>query len=203
MGFCKGEGEQIGDCNLRHNEVRGKLYKWAARGRLNPELEKAGILDEPAVVIPSLRRPADVLVDDMSNRLQKMALDVKVINALGAEHFTDSLVSGLQAADQYRIQAMEFQDTAARCSQQGVRFEPMVFTCQGGIQSNAEAILTSLAESVAKVEGTAPALVKANIVADISRTLVRAASRALLRRTPRFDGNSCCERIMEEMATLT
>jgi len=58
-----------GDCNLRHNQMRDKLYRWALRGRLNPELEKAGILDEPAVTIPSLRRPADVLVDDTSNHL--------------------------------------------------------------------------------------------------------------------------------------
>ena len=113
---------------------------------MNPELEKASILDEPAVTIPSLRRSADVLVDDTSNYLQKMALDVKVINASGPGHFTDSLGGGLQAADKYRVQAMEFQNTAAQCAQRGVRFEPVVFTCQGGVQSNAEAILTSIAK---------------------------------------------------------
>ena len=191
-----------GDCTLRHNEVRDKLYRWALRGRLDAELEKAGILDEPAVMIPSMRRPADVLIDDVSNRLDKMALVVKVINALGPEHYSETLVGGLQAADRYRAQVMEFQDTAARCAQRGVRFEPIVFTCQGGLQSNAEAILTCLAVSIAKAEDTEPGVIKAELLADLSRTLVRAASRAFLRRASRYHTDDACDRILEAAATL-
>ena len=83
-------------------------------------------------MISSLRQPVEVLVDNLSGGLDKMALDVKTINALGQSHFSESLVGSLEAADAYRTQAMEFQDTAARCAQRGVRFEPMVFTCPCG-----------------------------------------------------------------------
>ena len=52
-----------------------------------------------------LRRPADILVDTLGDRVQhgqewsKTALDVKVINALGQSHFDDSLMDGVAAAD--------------------------------------------------------------------------------------------------------
>jgi hypothetical protein len=163
---------------------------------------KAGILNEPAVMISSLRRPADVLIDDLSNRLDKMALDVKVINALGQNHLQQTLASPLEAADAYRLRAMELQDTASRCAQRGVRFEPMVFTCQGGIQTNAEGILALLAESVAKIEGSEPSIVKADIIRDLSRTLVRAAARAIARRSQKYDVPNACGRIVEAATIL-
>ena len=190
-----------GDCIVRHNEVRDKLFKWSQRGRLNPELEKAGILNEDAVMV-CLRRPADVLVDNPSNRLEKVALDVKVINSLGPSHFNSTLVSSLAAADEYRLEVMEHLDTASRCAERNVRYEPMVFTAQGGIQSNAESLLTLISESVAKAEGTHPELVKAEIVQDLSRSLARAAARALARRTPRIEMVTRDERILAESVTL-
>ena len=176
-----------GDVVSRHNQGRDKIFRWALRGRLNPELEKAGILNEPAVMINSLRRPADVLVDDPTNQCDKVALDIKVINALGPEHLADTRSRSLAAADAYRLQAMEFQDTANRCAQRGVRYEPLVFCCQGGIQSNAESILTRLAGAVAKAEGRDASQVKADIIKDLSRTWVRASASCISRRGPRMD----------------
>ena len=93
-----------GDCTLRHNEIRNKLFKWAKRARLNPELEKAGVFNDNTVLC--MRRPADVLVNDPGNRIEKVALDVKVINALGAGHMEKSMRSSLEAADAYRLEAM-------------------------------------------------------------------------------------------------
>ena len=51
-----------GDINFRHHGVRDRLYGWAARGRMQPQLEKAGLLADDAIVMLSRRRPADVLV---------------------------------------------------------------------------------------------------------------------------------------------
>ena len=48
-----------GDAVMRHNSVRDIVYRFSFRGRLRPELEKAGVLDEPGVLV-DLRRPADV-----------------------------------------------------------------------------------------------------------------------------------------------
>ena len=122
-----------------------------------------------------------------------------MINALGADHITDTMSGSLVAADAYRLQAMEFQDTANRCAQRGVKYEPVVFTCQGGIQSNGESVLTRLAEAVAKAEGKTSSQIKAEIMQDLSRTWVRAAASAIARRRPREDEEAMgLERIGEE-----
>ena len=117
---------------MRHNETRDKLFKWAQRARLNPVLEKAGILNENDVIC--MRRPADVLVDDPGTRIDKVALDIKVINALGPGHIEATMHSSSAAADAYRLQALEHQDTARQCLERGIRYEPLVFTAQGGMQ---------------------------------------------------------------------
>ena len=41
-----------------------------------------------------------------------------------------------------------------------MKYEPLVFTVQGGVQKNAEAVLSALAEAVARAEGKAVAKVK-------------------------------------------
>jgi len=73
-----------GDTVLRHNHVRNLIYKYSCRGRLNAELEKAGVLGEPRVFV-ELARPVDVMIDDdrsASQGPERIAIDVKVINAL-------------------------------------------------------------------------------------------------------------------------
>ena len=100
-----------GDILLRHNEVRDIIFKFARRGNLRPTLEKAGLLAEDGVFV-NLRRPADVLIESLDStaqrrrngtadgRTQRVALDIKVINALGADHFDRTLQSS-QAAGRF------------------------------------------------------------------------------------------------------
>ena len=126
--------------------------------------------------------------------MDKVALDVKVINALGPDHFADSMTRSLVAADAYRLHAMEFQDTANRCAQRGVKYEPIVFTAQGGIQSHGESLLTRLAGAVAKVEGREASVVKAEMVRDLSRTWARAAATAIARRAPKIQEDGALDR---------
>ena len=189
-----------GDCTLRHNEVRNKLFKWAGRARLNPELEKAGIFNENAVIC--MRRPADVLVDDPGSRIEKVALDVKVINALGPGHVEETMRSSLEAADAYRLQARDYQDTTRRCSERGIKYEPLVFTSQGGMQSRTEAFITQFAAAIAKNESSEPGVVKAEIIEDLSRTLAHAAARAISRRTHPMVSENRAARMQEEMEIL-
>jgi hypothetical protein len=195
---CTGGGDVTG----RHNEIRNKLNSYASRGRLNPELEKMGLLDEPAVVV-SLRRPADVLVDGSAQApgsFRKVAWDVKVINALGVDHRDATLQSPLAAADAYRMSALEHQDTANLCAEKGIKYEPLVFTAQGGIQKNAEAILSALAVAIARTEGKALGKVKAEILEDLSLTLVRWAARSVMRRAPtpvRLTSDACSRLLAE------
>ena len=164
-----------GDAGLRHNEVRDILYIFAERGRLRPALEKVGLLDEPGVYV-DLRRPADVLVNGLTRsaandaapgvdgRSQRVALEVKVINALGADHFDRCLESSQAPLSAYRQNRLEHMDTAALCAARGIRYEPLVFSAQGGCESHAEGVLHQLAHAVADAEGINAAAAKADLM---------------------------------------
>ena len=109
------------------------------------------------------------------------------------------------AADKYRERSLEHQDTAQRCLENSVRYEPLVFTTQGAIQKNAEAIISELAGAVAKAEGRHEAIVKAEIIQDICLRLTRSAAKAVARRAPRIDrgGGDEGARLREEMEVLS
>ena len=87
-----------GDTTLRHNDVRDIIFRLAKKARTNPELERAGLLNEPGLCL-ELRRPADVLVrlarteegdphtgGGTAGPVEAVAVDVKVINHCGREH---------------------------------------------------------------------------------------------------------------------
>ena len=133
----------------------------------------------------------------------RSALDVKVINGLGAGHFNDTLVAPLRAAESYRRHVFDVNQTGQRCSAQGIVYEPLVFTCQGGIEGRAEAIISQIAESVAKAEETDPQSVKAEILERISLSIARHVARAITRRTNHSRLRSPSSRILEAAARET
>lgn len=183
-----------GDLLLRHDDVRDILHSLAQRGLLQPSLEKAGLLSERGVFV-NLRRPADVLVErlgpaargrrdaDDGGRVQRVALDVKVIHALGANHFEMTLQSSQSALAAYRDEQMGHLDTFAQCSARGSRYEPMVFSAQGGCHSDAEGILHQIAQAVADDEGISKSVLKAEMMEQLAISLARSAARAIVRRT--------------------
>ena len=70
---------------MRHNAIRDAIYRFALRAKTNPELEKAGLLAEPGMLL-DLRRPADVLIEGVMRTdhaatllspMERTALDVK------------------------------------------------------------------------------------------------------------------------------
>lgn len=84
--------------------MRDIIFEYAKRGALRPQLEEAGLLDEPGIFL-QMRRPADVLVEGLgvgsreaSSESVWLALDIKVINAVGADHFDATLLGSLNAA---------------------------------------------------------------------------------------------------------
>ena len=98
---------------------------------MNPELEKAGILEEPGVFV-DMARSADIFIPDFgeAGSSTRVALDVKVINALGYNHYLETLDGPMVAAENYRETASLRDDVRARCAARGVRYEPVVFTTQ-------------------------------------------------------------------------
>ena len=114
-----------------------------------------------------------------------MALDVKVINALGRTHLEESANDGLAAAEAYRQQQIEHLNTGNLCAAQNVSYQPRVFTIQGGCERHAEAVLSRIAAGVAKCESANAMEVKAEMMQRISLCLVRSAARAIERRRSR------------------
>ncbi len=89
----------------------------------------------------------------------------------------------------YRRKALALQNTERLCADQGLTYEPLVFSAQGGIEPKAEAILSHIAAQVAAEEGLQAADVKSEMLENIAFTLVRFASRAVSRRQSRLGGN--------------
>ena len=171
----------------RHNQIRDLIYSYCIRARLNLELEKAGLLEDESIMV-ELRRPAGVLVDGFANRnpntqqWSKTALDVKIINALGQCHLADSAVDGLAAAEAYRQQQLEHLRTGELCAAQGISYQPLVFTAQGGCERHAEALLSQIANAVAKCEDASPMEIKADMMQRISLSLARSVAKTIERR---------------------
>ena len=117
--------------------------------------------------------------------MQRVALDIKIINALGAGHYQDSLEGPLVAAAKYRDTARQRGNVYQRCAEKGVRYEPLVFTAQGGIENHAEAIISQIADNVAKAECRDPGRVKAEMLETISFSIARSVAKSILRRRQR------------------
>ena len=153
-----------GDLIARHNDVRDLIFKFAMRGQFNPVLEKAGLLQEPGVFL-HMRRPADVLVAapvaSGGNALIELALDVKIINALGPDHIQDTMSYSTRCLQTYREHAIQLSQTGDRCRAHGVVYEQIVFSCQGGCERHAEAFVSRPASGIARAEGISAMVAKA------------------------------------------
>jgi hypothetical protein len=172
-----------GDCAVRHDGVRNIIYRYARRGPLNAELEKSGVLEDQGVIL-DLRRPADVMVELPGRGVQshRVALDIKVINALGPDHVQRTQSGPLAAADAYREKAIQHLQTGERCAAKGIRYEPLVFTAQGGCAGHAESLLMQIASAVARAEDGDVATIKAQMLEEISMSIARSVARAVRRR---------------------
>ena len=107
-----------------------------------------------------------------------MALDIKVINALGAGHYADTLDGLLVVADKYRERASSRNDVRAQCAEKGVRYESLVFTAQGGCEKHAEAIISQIADKVAQAESRDKGEVKAKMLETISMSIARSVAKS-------------------------
>ena len=148
-----------------------------------------------------MRRRPDVLIKEGTRQIKKTALDMNTINALRPDHYNATLGAPLKAAEAYRDQALLHQNTAVLCAAQGIAYEPLVFTCQGGCEGHAEAILSRIAAGIAKCEGVDTASIKAEMTEDISLCIGRSVVHAIQKRgRPARVGTSHIRRCLEEAA---
>jgi len=185
-----------GDATLVHNIVRDITHDYCQRGVLRPEREATGLLRGLSLT-DGRRRPADVLVcssNCLSRRTpdgarilgRKVALDFAVINAVGATHWRSTFDNPGGAELAYSVRKCNHLNTATKCLDVGLVFQPMVISAQGGMTSQMGAVLHGIAAAVATAEGTDVDAVRLDMFERISIAVVRANSRAIVRRRGRL-----------------
>ena len=115
-------------------------------------------------------------------RVEPMALDLAVVNALGAGHWDETLRGPGSAAGAYSVHKCRHQRTEELCRAAGVRFQPLVWEAQGGSTPATRAFLHRLAGAVAVVESGSPEAVRTRLLQQIAVVLANGAGRALHRR---------------------
>ena len=204
-----------GDCTLEHNEVRDAFFDYCRRAHIQPDREAPGLWNELSTT-DGRRRPADVLVCGASafpralpdgsqvRRHPRIAFDFAIINALGRQHWEKALDEPGLAVEAYAQKKRRHQDTARKCDQLGIWFQPLVFDAQGGMTSETAGVLHQLANAVAHAENLQLAACKEDMLQRFAVIVDRASARAILRRraVPTHVGEVACRRAANECATL-
>ena len=112
----------------------------------------------------------------------RVALNFAVINALGPSHWNETFQKSGSAAEAYANTKRRHLDTAAKCEAAGVRFQPMVFEAQGGMTSEAGAVLHAIAGAVAAAEAGDQVRIREEIFERISLLIMRSNARRIGRR---------------------
>ena len=124
------------------------------------------------------------------HRLLRVALDVAVINTVGANHAQRTITAPGQAAVEYSDRKRRLQDTAQKCRDAGLDFVPIVFEHQGGTTKEAIGVLHSIAAAVANLEARETAEVREEMFGRIAVVLARAGAAAVARRRRRISACS-------------
>jgi hypothetical protein len=182
-----------GDAVFLHNSVRDLVYDFCRRGRLRPALEANGLLQ--GLSLPDgRRRPADILLCATSalpaglpdgSRMpssRRVALDFAVINALGPSHWQATFHSIGEAASAYADHKKRHLNTASRCEEAGLVFQPVVLTAQGTMTKDAAALFHRIADAVSVAEGGSPARLYDDLLERLAVLTSRANGRAVARR---------------------
>ena len=95
-----------------------------------------------------------------------------------------------RALEKYAAQAAHFQRTAELCSNQGIRYQPLVFSAQGSICKSTEFLVSRLAALIETQEavGFCAADASGEFLQSSSRSLAQQAELAHVRRCGRVGG---------------
>ena len=188
-----------GDRTRRHNLLRNMAYHAAASANLNPELEKPGLLPQRPFFgslyehggsisdgdsSPSARRPADVYIPRWQGG-PPAAWDFAVTSGLRLDALADSVHGPETVLTKYEDHKCSFQDTKARCLEQGITFTPLIVEAVGGGWSrSARCVWSELAKSSALATGELETASTCAVMLQqrLAMTLHRENARACLRR---------------------
>eukprot|EP00660_Eupelagonema_oceanica_P008066 gene8066-biopygen42227 len=185
-----------GDRTVRHNKLRDLVLRWAHAAGHAAVAEKAGLLPPRPFIgaawengtagadarcRPAARRPADVYLPAWSGG-RPAAIDLAVTSGLQAGLLDLSAVDGGAAAARYADRKRHHLDTAAQCDDAGLKFVPFIFEAEGGLGSEARALLTLLSRDAARLTSEEPAVRDGHAVQALSVSLQRSNALAIARR---------------------
>ena len=176
-----------GDAVLVHNEGRNLLHRHAARGGTAPSLEPRGLLCNDSTAVGEDLRPADVPVGGefaahVGTPHSQVAINFGISNALSPLNFEASSLDGTSAAKAYANHKRTRHATAEMCEAAGIRYLPIVYTSQGGVDPDAAKALRILHRQVADFQGTTYQKVKERFDIEMEMVLLKGAHRADRRR---------------------
>ena len=93
-------------------------------------------------------------------------------------------ISGTAAATAYAQRKRDFENTEARCRENGIVLKPVILTAQGGIEPGAQKVIEVLHRAVASETGVALPRVRDTFATKLSVAILRANTRAARRRDP-------------------
>ena len=160
------------DLVTRHNRLRGWLFRLADVGRLNPELEKLGILgptDE------SKRRPGDVSIPLWGNN-KGLAIDVAVICPVAPSHVAEEDPCEHYAA----LQKHARYDAGFVGSRYD--FAAMVFETSGAVNKEGQNILKQLIRFASKRENAGNSSYAGRAWARVSCCIQYSVAQSILNR---------------------
>ena len=122
----------------------------------------------------------------LGRRHPRIAFDFAVINSLGQGHWDRTLVADIHPVEAYADQKGAYQDTARKCSEAGILFQPLVFDSQGAMTPETQVVLHQLATAMSKVEAKDLHACKTELHERIGILVARASSRSIRRRCGRI-----------------
>ena len=176
-----------GDAVLVHNESHNLLHRHASRSKMAPNLEPHGQLCNESTPVGEHLRPANVQVGGefaahVETPHSRVALDFGIGNALSQLNFEASSRDGTSAAKAYANHKRTRHATAELCEAAGIRYLPIMYTSQGGVDPHAAKALHILHEQVADFQGTIYLEVKDRFDIEMAMILLKGAHRADRRR---------------------
>ena len=171
-----------GDRVRRHNAARNYAARAASRAGLNPEVEKAGLL-QPSPEHPNQaeRRPADVFLPAWLSGAP-VALDFAVVSPQRQEVLRQASLQVGYASTLYDNFKRKYLDTEADCKRQGVTFQPMVAEPSGGWSPAAVLVWKQLARMESLRTGETAAQIAERHFQRLSVTIRGACADAVIRR---------------------
>ena len=171
-----------GDRTIRHNGVRNIVFSFCQRAALRPELERPGLL-LPARPSDhhSQARPADVYLPCWTGGLPA-ALDFAITAPQRQDIVSEASRTPLAAATSYSDCKRAHNNTELACSNQGIRFQPMVSETSGAWAPEALNVLQLIAKAVAGREGKHHSLILKEILSSCAVAARKASARAHFKR---------------------